>query len=65
MKPARLHKEVSWMDRIGDWAIAHAPILMPLAIVTLLALFVGLCFAIVGVSAVESGGLRNFLVRGV
>ena len=63
--PARLGKKVSWNDKLESWAIAHAYILMPAAIITLLGLFVVLCFAICGVSAVESGGMRNFIAGGV
>ena len=63
--PARLDKKVSWGEKVEVWAIAHAYILMPVSIIILLLLFVGLCFAICGVSAVESGGMRNFIAGGV
>ena len=65
--PVRLNKktENKVLDRIDAWAIAHANILMPLCLVTLVLLTVGLIYAVTGLCAVESGMLRNFLARGV
>ena len=64
-KPVRLHKKenFSFMEKIDDWAIHHAHILLPLAIITLLVLFVLLCYALVGVSATESGVKYNQFER--
>ena len=53
--PARLHKKTSLNDKIEAWALSHAHIILPLCIIALLILFVCLMYAIVGVSAVESG----------
>lgn len=53
------------LEIIDDFALDHADIFLPLAIIILLLLFVGLCFTISGVCAVESGMLRNFLNGGV
>lgn len=59
--PVRLNKktENTMWERIDAWALAHANILMPICIVTLLILFALLCYAIIGVSAVESGTVYN------
>ena len=63
--PVRLHKEqnFSFMEKVDDWAIRHAHILLPLCIITLLVLFVLLCYALVGLSAVESGVKYNQFER--
>lgn len=63
--PVRLYKQRTTTEKIDDFALSHAHIILPLAIIILLALFLGLCFAICGVSAVESGMMRNFLSGGV
>ena len=54
-------KEKTVGEKIDEFALKYANIIMPLAIVMLLLLFIGLCYAIVGVSAVESGNLYNRL----
>ena len=69
MAPVRLGKKEesnsSLMARIDEWALNHAHIFLPISIIIALCLFIALCYAIVGVSATESGMLRNYLVRGV
>ena len=69
MAPVRLGKKEesnsSLMARIDEWALNHAHILLPISIVIALCLFIALCYAIVGVSATESGMLRNYLIRGI
>ena len=65
MTPVRLNKKTNQnssytiMDRIEAWVLRHANILMPLCLITLIVLFVLLCYAICGVSAVESGNVYN------
>lgn len=59
--PARLHKKTTTNEKIDEWALNHAHIILPLAILALLILFAMLCYAIVGVSAVESGVQYNHL----
>ena len=59
--PARLHKKTTTFEKIDEWALNHVHIILPIAILTLLILFVMLCYAIVGVSAVESGVQYNHL----
>ena len=63
--PVRLHKEENFtsMEKIDDWAIRHAHILLPLCIITLLVLFVLLCYSLVGISATESGIEYNAMER--
>ena len=63
--PVRLHKEenFSFMEKIDDWAIRHAHILLPLCIIIFLVLFVLLCYALVGVSATDSGVKYNQFER--
>ena len=65
MAPVRLGKNESKssdvMARIDDWALNHAHILLPISIIIALCLFIALCYAIVGVSATESGSVYNQL----
>ena len=65
-KPVRLGKQenFSFTERVDEWAISHAHILLPLCIIIGVVLFIMLCFAICGISAVESGGMRNFVNGG-
>ena len=65
-QPVRLHKKddvSSFLNRIEmkieDWVFRYAHILLPLFIIMGLILFVMLCFAIIGVSATESGVQYN------
>ena len=63
MAPVRLGKKEesnsSLMARIDEWALNHAHILLPISIIIALCLFIALCYAIVGVSATESGSIYN------
>lgn len=59
--PVRLHKKQSKEDMIEAWILNHANIFLPLCILVLLVLFVCLMYALVGVSAVESGVQYNHL----
>lgn len=64
MVPVRLGKQEpksSVMTRIDEWALNHAHILLPISIIIALCLFIALCYAIVGVSATESGSVYNQL----
>lgn len=66
MAPVRLGKKESKssvMARIDEWALNHAHILLPISIIIALCLFTALCYAIVGVSATESGSVYNQLQR--
>ena len=66
MAPVRLGKQEpksSVMTRIDDWALNHAHILLPISIIIALCLFIALCYAIVGVSATESGSVYNQLEK--
>ena len=69
MSPVRLtntqkEDDCVW-DKVDDFALSHANIILPAAMITLLLLIVGLCYSICGLCAVESGMLRNFLAGGV
>lgn len=65
MAPVRLGKtepkSSDIMARIDEWALNHAHILLPISIIIALCLFIALCYAIVGVSATESGLVYNQL----
>ena len=65
MAPVRLGKKEesnsSVMARIDEWALNHAHILLPISIIIALCLCIALCYAIVGVSATESGSVYNQL----
>ena len=67
MAPVRLGKKEesnsSLMARIEDWALNHAHILLPISIIIALCLLIALCYAIVGVSATESGSVYNQLEK--
>ena len=63
--PVRLHKKQSRDEKLEAWAIAHAPLLFKILIFLLILGFVMGCYAVVGVCAVESGAMRNFITRGV
>lgn len=66
MKPVRLQKKEAQVSPINHiWAYAHAPLLFALFLIMGVVLFIVLCFAICGISAVESGGMRNFVNGGV
>ena len=60
-KPVRLHKvdDSPFLDKfmtsIEAWVLSHATLCLFVLMALLIALFVMLCFAICGVSAVESG----------
>lgn len=59
-KPVRLHKQESdsWfnlLNYIEAWVLSHATLCLTLFIGVLILLFVIVCFAICGASAVESG----------
>ena len=63
MTPVRLGKKEesnsSVMARIDEWALNHAHILLPISPIIALCLLIALCYAIVGVSATESGSVYN------
>ena len=65
----RVPEETSFYDkcmvRIDTWAMQYAFILLPLSGMGLCVLIVILAYTLVGISATESGALRNFLIRGV
>ena len=64
-KPVRLAKEDNFtvMERVDEWAISHAHILLPLCIIIALILFVALCYALIGVSATDSGVQYNAMEK--
>ena len=71
IKPVRLQKKEAQVspvnqifDKIEVWAYAHASLLLALFLIMGVVLFIILCFAICGISAVESGGMRNFIHGG-
>ena len=74
--PVRLHKKEeknhnfspflnNFDENLEAFVLSHASFFFILAMVTLAVLFVVLCYALVGVSAVESGGMRNFIAGGI
>lgn len=71
MAPARLNRvpdnhtpRFNLNQRVEAWVYAHAPLLLVLFIVLLLAVFVIVMTALVGVSATDSGAMRNFVNGG-
>ncbi|WP_406532476.1 hypothetical protein [Methanobrevibacter sp.] len=57
--PVRLYPKKTIGEKIDDFALTYAHIIMPVALILLMVLFVCLCYAIVGVSATESGVQYN------
>ena len=58
--PVRLHKKPE-KKGVEEWILDHSYIFLPICFVILFILLVGLCFAITGVSATESGNVYNHL----
>ena len=68
MTPVRLNAPVenkTIIERIDTFALTHANIFLPLSILIFLILFVVLCYALVGFSAVESGTYYYHLDGGI
>ena len=61
--PVRLGKQLTWWEKIDAFAMRYAHILLPLCFIILVILFVLVCFAIVGVSATDSGVTYNQMER--
>ena len=66
--PARLgrvddnvHLYNHFFDAVEEWLLDHSLLCLIILIAVLTALFVMVMFAICGVCAVESGGMRNFI----
>ena len=72
-KPARLHKVDNndfsilnkLMSMVEDWVLSHSLLCLFVLLAVLTSLFVMVCFAICGISATESGGMRNFVNGGI
>ena len=63
-----LHKQPNKSDftrALNQWIERNFYIIALASIVFLLIAFVFVCFAICGISAVESGGMRNFINGGI
>jgi hypothetical protein len=54
----------SMMETIEEWALTHSALLLIIAVSLLIALFVAMIFLLTGVSATESGAMRNFVNGG-
>ena len=54
-----LHKKVGLKEQIEAYLIRYAHIIVPILFLMMIILFVILCYALVGVSAVESGVQYN------
>lgn len=62
-KPARLGKKMTIQEQVNEWAWRNLHILLPIVFVLLIVLFVLTCYAIVGVSATDSGVQYNAMER--
>lgn len=56
-----LHKKISLMDKIEAFLLKHAIFFLILSLIILMGLFIGLMFAICGISSVESGAVYNHI----
>ena len=66
--PVRLQKKPTREDyrkEVNYWVVRNWGIIALAAVIFLLIVFLVSCFVIVGVSATESGMMRNFLAGGV
>lgn len=64
-RPVRLAKQnETFADKIDQWCTRHFTFCLTVALIVFAILFVLLCYTVVGVSAVESGGMRNFVNGG-
>ena len=54
----------SMIEYVEEWALTHSALLLIIAVSLLIALFVAMIFLLTGVSAVESGAMRNFVNGG-
>ena len=60
--PVRLQKvEEHEVSRVEAWLLAHANIIVPILLVLMMIMFVVVAYALVGVSATESGVQYNHL----
>lgn len=63
--PARLHKKEDnvspFLNKLDEWALNNAHIILPIFIILGLIIFVMLCYAIIGVSATDSGLQYNHI----
>lgn len=57
--PVRLHKKVSRTEEMEAWILSHAYIFVPLLLVLMVIMFVVVAYALIGVSATESGVTYN------
>lgn len=62
-----LHKKAkpSMKDKVNSFVERNFGIIALITLILMLFMFVAACFFVCGVSAVESGGMRNFLAGGV
>lgn len=62
-RPVRLGKKMTLQDKINDWAWKNMHIILPILFIMLIILFVLVCYAIVGVSATDSGVTYNSMEK--
>ena len=64
MTPARLNKKVNvtYEEKVEEWVLDHAHIFLPLCFIILIVLLTALCYALVGVSATDSGNVYNHMM---
>ena len=64
-KKVRLAKQETndspFLNKLDDWACRNAHIIFPICLIVLMVLFVFLCYAVIGVSATDSGLQYNHL----
>lgn len=60
-RPVRLNKQTEYTlsDKIDAWCSRHITFCLAVALIIFSVLFVALCYAVVGVSATESGVQYN------
>ena len=62
-RPVRLHKKMTIQEQLNDWAWRNMHIILPILFIVLVILFVLVCYAIVGVSATDSGVQYNSMEK--
>ena len=62
-RPVRLGKKMTLQEQVNEWAWRNLHIILPILFIMLIILFVLVCYAIVGVSATDSGVTYNSMEK--
>ena len=60
--PKTLYKKETPEEKIDNFVLSNAHIFLPLCFIVLMILLIALCYALVGVSATDSGMVYNHMM---